>query len=275
MHRAIGFFTRVLCAGVAATLLTAPPGVFAQEKPTMEAAREAISTGNAPDLKALLKGGLDPNSLDKDGLSLVTYAVMDERDAMVELLLESGANPNTDGGRSLALAALSDNLDVVKALIEKGAAVNARAGLYNSAPIHWACKNGNLEMLAFLMSRGALIDVLNSAGWTPLATAATRNPDVVRFLLSKGAPVDQRDGFGFTPLMYAAKSGNAEMVEVFLNAGANATLKAPGGESAADLAVKSKSQETIKLLSPEKGTAPQQESGPAGTTAPPGPHTGK
>jgi ankyrin repeat protein len=274
MIRAVGFFMRVLGAGAAAALLAAPQVVSAQEKPTMEEAREAINAGNIPDLKALLKGGLDPNSIDKDGMSLVTYAVSADKDEVLVALLAGGANPNTDGGLALALAALSDNMEAVQALVDKGADVNAQAGLYRSAPIHWACKNGNLEMVAFLLSRGAHLNVVNDGGWTPLVAASTKNPDVARLLLSKGAPVDQRDGYGYTPLMYAAKGANLEMIEVLLNAGANPNLQSPVGETAADLAVKSKSNEAIKMLSPEKGKAPLKEQAPTGTPAPPGPRSG-
>lgn len=252
-------FERVLCMGFTVTLFVSSLSVPGQESSQMQMARDAIRDGNAPDLVALLKGGLDPNSIDAEGMTLITYAVMSDRESMIETLLANGSNPNTDGGLALALAALSDNITAVRALVDKGADVNAQAGLYHSAPLHWACKNGNLEMTAFLLDRGAQVNAVNSGGWTPLIAASSKDADIVRLLLAKGAHVDQRDGYGYTSLMYAAKNGNVEVIQVLLNAGAKTNLRAPGGETAADLAKKSRSEEAVRMLTPGQKEAPQQE----------------
>lgn len=57
-------------------------------------------------------------------------------------------------------------------------------------------------------------------------------------LLAAGADVDATQHGGFTPLHEAAQHGDAEMVELFLSAGADPTVTVEDGGSPADLAEK-------------------------------------
>jgi ankyrin repeat protein len=51
------------------------------------------------------------------------------------------------------------------------AVVNAAAG-DGTTPLMLAALGGHLEAAAFLVSRGAQVNVKNKAGWTPLIAAA-------------------------------------------------------------------------------------------------------
>jgi ankyrin repeat protein len=55
-------------------------------------------------------------------------------------------------------------------------------------------------------------------------------------LLAAGADVNATQHGGFTPLHGAAQHGDVEMVELFLSAGADPTIRVPDGGTPADLA---------------------------------------
>ena len=63
-------------------------------------------------------------------------------------------------------------------------------------------------------------------GFTPLQTAARfGQSDVVAFLISKGADVNVADGRGYTPLHMAAESGRLDIVKLLVGAGAEVSAK--------------------------------------------------
>ena len=80
---------------------------------------------------------------------------------------------------------------------------------YGESIVHMACRRGDLEVLTFLVSTGAILDVADDFGRTPLHDACwTPEPrfDVVTFLLNKvcmlslGGFVWGRDGVGDAPV---------------------------------------------------------------------------
>ena len=58
-------------------------------------------------------------------------------------------------------------------------------------------------------------------------------------LLTAGLEIDARDTHGYTPLMLAALRGNAEVVEILLQRGADASLKNGEGKTALELVTES------------------------------------
>lgn len=71
------------------------------------------------------------------------------------------------------------------------------------------------------MSPKVNINCTTPEGWTPLMQAAGYgHVEVVSFLLKKGADVDQTDEAGYTALMFAAEKGYAEIVDLLLEYGA-------------------------------------------------------
>ncbi|KAF9378437.1 hypothetical protein CPB97_009584 [Podila verticillata] len=89
------------------------------------------------------------------------------------------------------------NIAVVRYLIERGADVNARrlprkyssekgvqtVGTTGSTPLHFAAANGCLAIVEILLRHGAIVDVIDKYGSSPLSVAAARNhPDVASLL---------------------------------------------------------------------------------------------
>ncbi|XP_076471982.1 myotrophin-like [Babylonia areolata] len=96
----------------------------------------------------------------------------------------------------------------------------------------WAVKNGDLvSVQAFKEAQN--VDVVNTEinGRYPLHVAADYGQiDVIKFLLDKGAKINQADKHGLTPLLSAIFEGHTECVKMLLERGADKTLKSPDGK---------------------------------------------
>jgi ankyrin repeat protein len=121
--------------------------------------------------------------------------------ASVKLLVDAGANPSlalTDGSTPLMAAAglgaprggdeevteagdRNDPVDVMKALVDKGADVNA-ANDAGMTPMHYAVQRGVDRIIEYLASKGARFDVKNKQGRTPVDLARGRTATLVKQL---------------------------------------------------------------------------------------------
>jgi ankyrin repeat protein len=127
-------------------------------------------------------------------------------------------------------AAMRDDLDAVRALIQGHADLDAAQG-DGATALHWAALKDDLEMARLLLQAGAHPDARTRiGGLTPLYLAATRgNPEIVAELLKAGADARSTSSVnGATALMKAAASGNAEAVRLLLEHGADPNAKEPG-----------------------------------------------
>jgi len=96
-----------------------------------------------------------------------------------------------------------------------------------------AAQEGDLEVMKYLLGKGADVNAKLGIGWTALMAAAGRgNAEAVKFLLDKGADVNAKLRSGRTALMAAAEQGNAEVVKFLLDAGANVNARERDGDTA-------------------------------------------
>ena len=92
-----------------------------------------------------------------------------------------------------------------------------------AAEIHDAAGEGDMVKVKALISENPdLVSAVNERGSTPLHSAAFGGHlEVVEFLLEKGAEIEAVNGGGFTPLHLATFAGHREVVELLLDQGAN------------------------------------------------------
>jgi len=121
-------------------------------------------------------------------------------------------------------------------LIEKGADVNLPSA-NGTTPLMFACSFGKKKGLIVarqLIDAGADVNYANQGEATALTSAIDRpDAEVVRLLIEKGANVEGPVGASQTPLMLAARSGDVATLEVLVAAGADrtATCKLPWAEN--------------------------------------------
>ncbi|KAM7268360.1 hypothetical protein ACFE04_010526 [Oxalis oulophora] len=176
----------------------------------------ATSRGDDFLLNNLLKRGLEPNEADNNGKSALHIAASKGNENCVLLLLDYGANPNSrDSNGSVPLweAMVNGHNHVVKLLKDNGATINAgNVG-------HFACaaaEQNNLELLKEIARYGGDVTLPRNDGTTALHIAVCEdNIDLVKFLLSKGADVDKQDKSEWTPKDLAEQQGHEDIKLIF------------------------------------------------------------
>ena len=212
----------------------------------------ATRSGNAKEARAVLSTGMvNIECIDKDVTPLFTAVEKGHKD-LVQLLLEAGANPNSPSTdfefdwTPLYWAALRGDHDVAKLLIEAGGNVNmeARDGKIplhlakgrkvvkllldegshlhkecasRNTPLHYASMGGRIDVVKFLLERGADPNRPGIRGKTPFHSIFTFNPVLIsnskliaKLLIDNGANVNMVDNNGHTPLWFALRKGHTE-----------------------------------------------------------------
>jgi ankyrin repeat protein len=185
--------------------------------------------------------------------SVLTTLIARSADAkLIQRALSVGADVNQNGNGEGALtpiqaAAQKGNLHIVRQLLDKGAKINAPAGVdYGRTALQAACfhENPNLELIQFLLDKGAEVNAPAGikGGLTALEGAAIRgHVKIALMLLAAGAEVNAEPAAikGRTALDGAAEHGRLDMVQVLLNVGAKSEeLGATGFDTAIKLAEK-------------------------------------
>ncbi|RMC09916.1 hypothetical protein DUI87_12703 [Hirundo rustica rustica] len=202
-------------------------------------------------------------------------------------LVEAGYDvrqPDKENVTLLHWAAINNRIDLVKYYISKGAIVDQLGGDLNSTPLHWATRQGHLSMVVQLMKYGADPSLIDGEGCSCIHLAAQfGHTSIVAYLIAKGQDVDMMDQNGMTPLMWAAYrthsvdptrllltfnvsvnlgdkyhkntalhwavlAGNTTVISLLLEAGANVDAQNIKGESPLDLAKQRKNVWMINHL---------------------------
>ena len=103
--------------------------------------------------------------------------------------------------RALGEAISEGNIAEAKRLIQDGASLNGRHPDTGSIPLIDAAFHGELEILKFLLDRGARVSDTSRDGSTPLHTAAFLcRTELVKLLLERGASIETKNDRGETPI---------------------------------------------------------------------------
>ncbi|GFQ92159.1 ankyrin-3 [Trichonephila clavata] len=134
---------------------------------------------------------------------------------------------NANGLNAMHLAAKEGHVAIVQELVKKGANVNAATKKGNTA-LHIASLAGQEEVAKMLIRSGANPNVQSQNGFTPLYMAAQENHDnVVKLLLANGANQSLATEDGFTPLAVALQQGHDKVVAVLLENDAKGRVRLP------------------------------------------------
>lgn len=123
------------------------------------------------------------------------------------------------------MAAGMGQLERVQDFVKQGAEVNSRGPSAGNVPagataLMLAAARDHLEVVKFLVSKGARVNQADDGGGTALIYAVWKGyKDIVAFLLKSGADVYARTKDGRTPLSVARQFGHGE-IERMLKAAA-------------------------------------------------------
>jgi ankyrin repeat protein len=146
-------------------------------------------------------------------------------------------------------AARDGDLQKVRALIDEGAAIDARSDR-GETPLILAILKGHADVVGLLIARGADVMARNERGLTPLHAAAySGSADVARLLLDHGAELEDRANVsGATPLIVAAEENRVAVAELLLARGADLSIPDRDGFTPLSQAWAKKRTEMVRLL---------------------------
>jgi len=102
----------------------------------------------------------------------------------------------------------------------------------SGTPLHVAALVDNDDAVKLLLEHGAFIDSLDDQGRTPLHVAADSGSfDVAELLLSHAANPNARDKTLKTPIMLAAAKGQEDILRLLKNSGADLALRSLDGDT--------------------------------------------
>jgi uncharacterized protein len=248
--------------------------------PLLFAARE----GRLEPARLLVSAGANVNTADANGISPLLMAISNNHIPVASLLLASGANPTSADwwGRTPLWSAVDvrnldldsrtlENgvdrapvLDLIDALITKGADVNARVKEFppqrrfmmplgslawvdftGQTPFVRAALSADIPLMKLLLARGADPNIATFNGTTALMAAAgvnwvvgqtySESPkmwlDAVTLCLELGADVNAVNAMGLAAVHGAANRGSDDIIELLARHGANLDAKDKEGRT--------------------------------------------
>ena len=181
----------------------------------------------------------------------VIAAAFESPDSMLELvraephLLEARTGL---GETPLHYLVVENQLRAVILLVEAGAAVNTVSSV-GGTPLSEAASLGYVEMVEYLLSRGANFCLPEQHEPTLHEAVRGGEPGVVKMLLNAGAAIDEQNDLNETALHLAAESADRlGALEVLISAGADLSVQAIFYETPLDVALREGCDECAQAL---------------------------
>lgn len=170
-----------------------------------------------------LERGIDVNTQDESGKSLLLIATQADYVEMVELLLRHGADVNLQDNRhdsAFLYAGAAGQTNFLELFLKHGARFDVY-NRYNGTALIPACERGHVETVRLLANtNGFPIDHINRLGWTALMEAivlgdgSARYIEIVQILVDAGCDTLISDKDGIFPLQHAERLGYTEILKI-------------------------------------------------------------
>ena len=177
--------------------------------------------GNRADNPADTKAALEAR--DGNGRTPLHAASFARQRGAVKALLQAGADSaafDNDRYDAVTIAAVADDEDTLRALLEGGASARLTTSRYDGTALIAAAHLGHDGVVRQLIAAGAPLDHVNNLHWTAVIEAVVlgdggpRHRATLKALLDAGANSRLADREGRTPLQLARARGYAAMVKL-------------------------------------------------------------
>ena len=214
---------------------------------------------NAEALAIVDSGRFDVNMQTSEGFSLLHYAAAAGNLEMVKALLARGADPAlkaNDGFTPYSMAIGT----MVKAEIRKAMAAGSPASVATAAaaPTIAASRGGGSGMCA--LARADPANDGRAASERPFLKAKDaiwyNHPDELAGLIEDCVKVDQQDRYGWTLLHHAADRDRVALARILLDHGAKRTLRNKDGKTAPQLATSAEMRAMLGPAGASTGASP-------------------
>lgn len=192
---------------------------FWKSKPTVSIVKQKIAEGN------------NPTQLNKHSFDAIAYALLEKpevvSDDVIKFLLTqkgNGINKITHDGRTYIFwAAYTGRVDLMKYLVEKGAKTDV-IDSHGYSVLNFAATTGqqNPKLYDFLIEKGAdpkKEKSLSGANALLLLIPSLKEFTMVDYFESKGLSIKDTDKDGNGAISYAAKKGNKKLIKKLIKKG--------------------------------------------------------
>ncbi|WP_321996696.1 ankyrin repeat domain-containing protein [Draconibacterium orientale] len=211
----------------------------------------------------LIESGADlKNEKDHDGRDVILVAAPRVKNLdLIDYFISKGLSLNTSdnhGNGLFNIAAQGGNVDVLKALVARGVAIDKNANTNENA-ILFASRGGrgssnSLAVFQYLEGLGLEPNITSNDGVTPLHNLSRSASDlaIFRYFIDKGVNPNSADKDGNTPLLNAASRNKQEVISFLVEHTNDINQTNNEGHSALTLAIQNNSASVAAYLI-EKG----------------------
>eukprot|EP00123_Amoebidium_parasiticum_P010521 comp20160_c0_seq1/m.24950 comp20160_c0_seq1/g.24950 ORF comp20160_c0_seq1/g.24950 comp20160_c0_seq1/m.24950 type:complete len:969 (-) comp20160_c0_seq1:35-2941(-) len=219
----------------------------------------AAAEGRVGAVEFLIEQKVDVNAVDRWGNTPLEEAINNGHFETAQLIREHGGTAKHELGDRMCEYASKGDLENIKLLVQAGTNVNSKSTRSKHTALHMAAAEGHIDVVKFLLSHGAEVNIVDRWGHTPLKNALdNHHKDIVALLTQKGAQavsydtdalelnkacalgelhkvkaliewrgldVNMKDYDGRAPIHVAASEGHLDVVQYLVSKGANVEIK--------------------------------------------------
>ncbi|AID46727.1 ankyrin repeat protein [Pigeonpox virus] len=166
----------------------------------------AVKTRNIDAVKMLISSGASPSIKNRHGFTSLHHAITYSDNDILGLLVSNCIKRGISIDSSLIYTAIrTHNLEGIKILLDKADDFNIN-GIDNDhmSPLHYAASYmGDVSIVKYLIEKGANVNHRSGIFKRTPIFVALRNYEITKLLLSKGADINVTDSYGNTAIVLA------------------------------------------------------------------------
>ncbi|XP_059174814.1 ankyrin repeat and SOCS box protein 8-like [Physella acuta] len=185
---------------------------------------------------------------------------MSNTEEVLRNLIQAGADvnqQNNDGESALHLAVNVESIPNAKALLEFKSEVNLKSK-EGRTPLFYCLQSRNSQMLQLLIENDANVNCEDNNKDTPLlnlcSSSFSGQADLIEMLIKAGASVNHHNTEGYTPLMLAAKNESLDVLKLLCDSGAEINvINEKKNETALSILLNMRHDKNLVIYLIEKG----------------------